>query len=328
VFWYGPNENKRGYGGYVFNPSHQRRTTNKSRFVTYIDGDWYLLQQSQNELFPYLGDIRRDITQFDLTLPDPSQEYREAWEASRVPLIESDDYHTPTSTENSSSDDENDDSLRQQIRQTEITLDADTVRLSSPRPTFRPHIPINIMATQTTTATTTQTTAPPPPASSSTTTTSTAPAGATSADVLQSLQRALRRTVPGGGGPPGGGPAGGGGGPPAGGAAPNVPQQPAQPPQDVKMMGALPAIFAGNREQADDFIEQLKGYICLNRLVLGMNSFIQRVALALTLIQGPLVAEWHKNIGEWIDGLTPNDDVPAVWDHFLDEFSTQFQDSQ
>ena len=93
-------------------------------------------------------------------------------------------------------------------------------------------------------------------------------------------------------------------------------------------MGALPAIFAGNREQADDFIKQLKGYIRLNRLIPGMNSFIQRVALVLMLIQGPLVAEWHKNVGEWIDGLTPNDDVPAVWDHFLDEFSTQFQDSQ
>src|SRR5712675_817032 len=118
------------------------------------------------------------------------------------------------------------------------------------------------------------------------------PTGATSADVLQSLQRALRRTVP--GGPPGGGGAGGAG-PPGGGApAPpaDVPQQPAQPPQDVKMMGALPAIFAGNCEQADNFIEQLKGYIRLNRLVPGMNSYIQRVALALTLIQGPLVAEW------------------------------------
>jgi len=29
-------------------------------------------------------------------------------------------------------------------------------------------------------------------------------------------------------------------------------------------MGALPAIFGGNRELADDFIEQLKGYIHLN----------------------------------------------------------------
>jgi len=75
-------------------------------------------------------------------------------------------------------------------------------------------------------------------------------------------------------------------------------------------------------------IEQLKGYIVSIGLVPGMNSFIQRVALALTLIQGPLVAEWHKNVGEWIDGHHTHDDVPAVWDHFLDEFSTQFQDSQ
>jgi len=186
------------------------------------------------------------------------------------------------------------------------------------------------MATQTATTTNTQTTTQPPPSSSTNPTSTTTPTGATSADVLLSLQRALRRTVPGGGG----GPSGGGGGNPAGGGggapppAANAPQQPAQPPQDVKMMGALPAIFAGNREYADDFIEQLKGYIRLNQLVPRMNSFIQRVALALTLIQGPLVAEWHKNVGEWIDGLTPNDDVPAVWDHFLDEFSTQFQDSQ
>jgi len=93
-------------------------------------------------------------------------------------------------------------------------------------------------------------------------------------------------------------------------------------------MGALPSIFSGDREQANNFVEQLKGYIWLNRLVPGMNSYIQRVALTLTLIQGPLVAEWHKNIGEWIDGLTPQDDIQAVWDHFLDEFASQFQDSQ
>jgi len=40
------------------------------------------------------------------------------------------------------------------------------------------------------------------------------------------------------------------------------------------------------------------------------------------------VAEWHKNIGKWIDGLTPQEDIQAVWDHFLDEFSSQFLNSQ
>jgi len=58
------------------------------------------------------------------------------------------------------------------------------------------------------------------------------------------------------------------------------------------MMGALPAVFNGDRTYADDFVEQLKGYIRLNRQVAGMGSFIQRAVFALTLIQGPLVAEW------------------------------------
>jgi len=111
----------------VFNPSHQRRTTNRSRFVTYIDRDWYLLQQSQQELFPYLGERRPDIAQFDFNLPDQLREYREAWEASRVPLIESDEYHDPTSPEDSSSETAEDNALLRQIHQTEISHDADTI---------------------------------------------------------------------------------------------------------------------------------------------------------------------------------------------------------
>src|SRR5712671_7984735 len=127
------------------------------------------------------------------------------------------------------------------------------------------------MATQMNVTTTTSTQAPA--ASTSGTMTQAAPTGATSADVLQSLQRALRRTVP--GGTPGGGGGGGGGAGPSGGGPPppaaNVPQQPAQPAQDVKMMGALPAIFAGDRMYADDFIDQLKAYVRLNRQVAGMG---------------------------------------------------------
>jgi len=79
---------------------------------------------------------------------------------------------------------------------------------------------------------------------------------------------------------------------------------------------------------ADDFIDQLKAYIRLNRQVAGMGSYIQRVAFALTLIQGPLVAEWTRTMGEWIDTLQPIDDIPAVWEQFLTEFATQYQDTQ
>ena len=33
-------------------------------------------------------------------------------------------------------------------------------------------------------------------------------------------------------------------------------------------------------------------------------------------------------MGEWLDGLQPADDIPAVWDQFLAEFATQYQDTQ
>jgi hypothetical protein len=142
----------------------------------------------------------------------------------------------------------------------------------------------------------------------------------------------MRRTTI-SGGPPGGGraPAGGGGGP---GGPPNpgppIPPPPAvgQAAGDPKMMGALPAIFDGNCKRADDFIEELKGYIYLNNNVGGMNPYLKRIALALTLIKGPLVANWVRDFGDFFDTLGPADDVPAAWQAFLNEFAQQFQDTQ
>jgi hypothetical protein len=141
--------------------------------------------------------------------------------------------------------------------------------------------------------------------------------------------------MPAAGGPPGGGPPAGGppvGGPPVGGplagGPPPIAQQPvaggAQPTD--KLMGALPAIFYGNREWADNFIEELKAYIRLNQR--AMTSYIQHLALTLTLIKGPIVAAWTKDMGAFFDTLTPIDDIPNLWDQFLDEFARQFQDSQ
>jgi len=98
-----------------------------SRFVTHFEGHWHLLQHRQGDLFPYLGEELPDLAQFDLTLPDLSFQYREAWEAARIPLVDSDDYHTPTSSEYSSSDLEDRDPTDQQIRLTEVPLNKDIV---------------------------------------------------------------------------------------------------------------------------------------------------------------------------------------------------------
>jgi len=56
---------------------------------------------------------------------------------------------------------------------------------------------------------------------------------------------------------------------------------------------------------------------------------MKRMAFTLTLIKGPEVVGWTRNMGEVLDALDPLvDNILAVWDQFLYEFSAQFQDSQ
>jgi hypothetical protein len=148
------------------------------------------------------------------------------------------------------------------------------------------------------------------------------------------------RTPPGGGGgrPTGpnspsnvGGPRGPGG-PPGGGRNPNLPAggNPAgggQPLSD-KMWGSLPNHFDGTRSKADNFIDELKSYFCVNRLNVALQSPITKAAFALTLIKGPEVTGWVRDMGEILDNLDPaTDDVPEVWEQFLNNFAERFQDS-
>ena len=71
---------------------------------------------------------------------------------------------------------------------------------------------------------------------------------------------------------PGGGNLGGNPGSSRGGGQPPSPQGPAAAPQqvlqlqgDVRMMGALPEPFTGERTKAGHFIEAMKTYVRLNR---------------------------------------------------------------
>ena len=94
-------------------------------------------------------------------------------------------------------------------------------------------------------------------------------------------------------------------------------------------MGSLPQIFTGDHAKAIEFIEEVKGYIQLNQDVPGFNSPIKKAALTLTLIKGPEVTGWVHDMGHWIDQLNPTiDNVPFVWDQFLQKFTRQFHDSQ
>jgi hypothetical protein len=176
------------------------------------------------------------------------------------------------------------------------------------------------MATQTITATAATTTIGPstPPIDTTTTAqTTTTP----SQRIAGHLQTALWRTPGGSGGPsssgnpsgPGrpGGPSGpdGSGQPGEPAPAPAAPAAPAPAANhDDRLMGSLPQAYEGDRKLARTFLDQLVHYFRANSQVLGLNSPIRKVSIALTLFQGQQTAAWVRDMGAWIDSLDPVDD--------------------
>ena len=146
-----------------------------------------------------------------------------------------------------------------------------------------------------------------------------------------------RPHTPGGGGggggqPPAGGRGDGGGGgrgggqPPAGGRGGQA-NPPAVP--NPRLCRNPLEIFTGDREKADRFLSQLKCYYLANIGVPEFNSWIRKVVIACTYIQGPLIDKWVNRAVDWLSRLDPLiDNIEDVWDQFLDTFAEQFQDSQ
>ena len=96
----------------------------------------------------------------------------------------------------------------------------------------------------------------------------------------------------------------------------------------MKAMGQLPLVFDEDRTKSEEFIELLKVYFRLNHQVPALRSFLTRIALALTLIQGPNISEWTRTVGDWLDRLTPLDDKFNTWDQFANQFLAAFADTQ
>jgi hypothetical protein len=93
------------------------------------------------------------------------------------------------------------------------------------------------------------------------------------------------------------------------------------PRGEIKTMGQLPQVFSGDQSQADDFVNELRGYLRLNRNVVGFNLPITKVSLALTLIKGPEVAGWACDMGNWVEAFDlDTQNVPTIWNTFLLEF--------
>ena len=86
-------------------------------------------------------------------------------------------------------------------------------------------------------------------------------------------------------------------------------------------MGANPPLFNGDRDEADDFIAKVEEYLLLNDDVAGFNSPKKKVALMLTFMQGPKVAEWTKGVRAWLLQFTPAQNTNDIWNEFLVEFA-------
>jgi Retrotransposon gag protein len=98
---------------------------------------------------------------------------------------------------------------------------------------------------------------------------------------------------------------------------------------DDRVMGNLPQVFNGDRKNARNFLDSILGYFRANSRVPSLNSPIRKVSIALTLIQGPQVATWVRDMGAWIDSLNPvEDNIQFTWDTFVQEFTEHFIDSQ
>jgi len=83
---------------------------------------------------------------------------------------------------------------------------------------------------------------------------------------------------------------------------------------DTRTAGALPQIFDGSRDKADDFIEEVKDYLRLNESVPGFNSPWYKIAFTLTLIKGPEVVGWKR------DGSTPKYFHKTTQGHYGKDF--------
>jgi hypothetical protein len=95
----------------------------------------------------------------------------------------------------------------------------------------------------------------------------------------------------------------------------------------MRAMGNKPENFYGDRAKADTFIEDVKAYLRLNEDVAGYNSPKNKIAFTLTCMKGDEVSEWTRAMGEMLDTLPRDQNVPLLWDFFLQEFEVQYLDT-
>jgi len=104
------------------------------------------------------------------------------------------------------------------------------------------------------------------------------------------------------------------------------------PPSGLK--GVAPVIFQGNRDRADNFMNEFRRYKLLNRNNETINIPFYRVLTALSYIRGPLVGDWVNAQDQWLEGridrskphsVAETDEV--LWSEFEANFKAAWRDT-
>ena len=125
---------------------------------------------------------------------------------------------------------------------------------------------------------------------------------------------------------------------PFGGPPPPAPP-PGPPPQlptnphpiqgdDKSLQGKEPFVFDGNRRKTDQFLHELRLYQFVNATHPIMANPWQKVAHALTYVNGPNVYEWKRSAENWILSIpAPSTPNRTVYEEFEEEFIESWTDT-
>ena len=125
---------------------------------------------------------------------------------------------------------------------------------------------------------------------------------------------------------------------PLGGPPPPAPPPgfPPPPPQNLNptgvneelLQGKEPPVFEGDRQKTDHFLHELRLYQFVNATHPIMTNSWQKVAHALTYMNGPDIYEWKRSVENWILSIpAPSAPNRTIYDDFEEEFVESWTDT-
>ena len=113
------------------------------------------------------------------------------------------------------------------------------------------------------------------------------------------------------------------------GPLPQLPPNPHPTPgEDESLQGNEPFVFDGNRRKTDQFLHELRLYQFVNATHPIMMNPWQKVAHALTYVNGPNVYEWKRSAENWILSIpAPSAPNRTIYEEFEEEFIESWTDT-